>query len=41
MLTEAASSCVVYGMPRSVKEAGDSDAEAPLELLPRLLLAKL
>jgi len=31
VLTEAEASCVVYGMPRVVKEAGLSAAEAPLE----------
>lgn len=31
VLTEAASSCVVYGMPRSVAEAGLSAAQAPIE----------
>jgi two-component system chemotaxis response regulator CheB len=31
VLTEASSSCVVYGMPRSVAEAGMSSAEAPLD----------
>jgi two-component system chemotaxis response regulator CheB len=31
VLTEAESSCVVYGMPRVVKEAGLSVAEAPIE----------
>jgi two-component system, chemotaxis family, protein-glutamate methylesterase/glutaminase len=31
VLTEAESSCVVYGMPRAVKEAGMSSREAPLE----------
>jgi len=31
VLTEAESSCVVYGMPRSVKEAGLSFGEATLE----------
>ncbi|MEI9938738.1 MAG: chemotaxis-specific protein-glutamate methyltransferase CheB [Pseudomonadota bacterium] len=31
VLTEAEESCVVYGMPRVVKEAGLSTAEAPLE----------
>jgi two-component system chemotaxis response regulator CheB len=30
ILTEAESSCVVYGMPRSVSEAGLSDAAVPL-----------
>jgi two-component system chemotaxis response regulator CheB len=31
VLTEAESSCVVYGMPRCVHEAGLADEEAPLE----------
>ena len=31
VLTEAESSCVVYGMPRAVRQAGLSVAEAPLE----------
>jgi two-component system chemotaxis response regulator CheB len=31
ILTEAEESCVVYGMPRSVVEAGVSDASVPLE----------
>lgn len=31
ILTEAASSCVVYGMPRMVAEAGLSSGEAPIE----------
>jgi two-component system chemotaxis response regulator CheB len=31
VLTEAEASCVVYGMPRSVKEAGMSSGEAELE----------
>jgi two-component system chemotaxis response regulator CheB len=30
VLTEAESSCVIYGMPRCVREAGLSNAEAPL-----------
>lgn len=30
VLTEAESSCVIYGMPRAVREAGLSDAEVPL-----------
>lgn len=33
VLTESELSCVVYGMPRSVKEAGYSSAEASLELM--------
>jgi two-component system chemotaxis response regulator CheB len=31
IITEAESSCVIYGMPRSVVEAGLSDLAAPLE----------
>jgi two-component system, chemotaxis family, protein-glutamate methylesterase/glutaminase len=31
VITEAASSCVIYGMPRVVKEAGLASAEVPLE----------
>jgi two-component system chemotaxis response regulator CheB len=41
VLTEAAETCVVYGMPRSVKEAGDSDAEAPLHEIAALLSSKV
>jgi two-component system chemotaxis response regulator CheB len=37
VLTEAESSCIVYGMPRSVKEAGLSDGEAPLAELAALI----
>jgi two-component system chemotaxis response regulator CheB len=37
VLTEAESSCVVYGMPRAVVEAGQSDVEAPLEGIPAQL----
>jgi two-component system chemotaxis response regulator CheB len=31
VLTESEASCVVYGMPRVIKEAGLAVAEAPLE----------
>jgi two-component system, chemotaxis family, protein-glutamate methylesterase/glutaminase len=41
VLTEAESSCVIYGMPRSVVEAGYSSAAAPLERLPATILAHL
>jgi two-component system chemotaxis response regulator CheB len=41
VLTEAESSCVIYGMPRSVVEAGLSSASAPLERLPATILAHL
>jgi two-component system chemotaxis response regulator CheB len=37
VLTEAESSCVVYGMPRAVDEAGLATATAPLEGLVALL----
>ena len=37
VLTEAESSCVVYGMPRVVKEAGLSNGSAPLEDLMPLI----
>jgi two-component system chemotaxis response regulator CheB len=41
ILTEAEASCVVYGMPSSVKEAGLSQAEAPLENMAALILQHL
>jgi two-component system chemotaxis response regulator CheB len=41
VLTEAESSCVVYGMPRAVKDAGLSNLELPLDLLPEALLRML
>ena len=41
VLTEAASSCVVYGMPRSVDEAGLSDAQVPLEQMAEALLLRV
>jgi two-component system chemotaxis response regulator CheB len=37
VLTESAESCVVYGMPRVVVEAGLSDESAPLEEMAALL----
>ncbi|RKG84168.1 chemotaxis-specific protein-glutamate methyltransferase CheB [Corallococcus sp. CA049B] len=37
VLTEAESSCVVYGMPRAVDEAGLSNGSAPLDALVPLL----
>jgi two-component system, chemotaxis family, protein-glutamate methylesterase/glutaminase len=36
--TEAEESCVVYGMPRAVVEAGLSDRSVPLDVLPRALV---
>lgn len=41
VLTEAEASCVVYGMPRVVKEAGLSVAEVPLERMARAITARL
>jgi len=41
VLTEAESSCVVYGMPRCVREAGLSAAEAPIEAMAALVLRHL
>ena len=37
MLSEAEETCVVYGMPRSVEEAGLSDVVQPLGGLPAAL----
>ena len=41
ILTEADQSCVVYGMPRSVVEAGLSDMNAPLETMFDVILERL
>lgn len=41
VLTESESSCVVYGMPRSVVEAGYSSANAPLEAMIPFLLEQI
>lgn len=41
VLTEAESSCVIYGMPRSVVEAGLSDAAVPLDALPQAIFERL
>lgn len=41
IITESEQSCVVYGMPRSVVEAGLSDATAVLENMFELILEKL
>ena len=41
ILTEAEESCVVYGMPRSVVEAGLSDASVPLERIAQAILERL
>ncbi|HUQ88591.1 MAG TPA: chemotaxis-specific protein-glutamate methyltransferase CheB [Vicinamibacterales bacterium] len=41
VITEAEQSCVVYGMPRSVVEAGLSDVTASLEDMFRVILERL
>ena len=41
ILTESESSCVVHGMPRAIKEAGLSTAEAPIGEMAELLLRQL
>ena len=41
VLTEAEESCVVYGMPRSVVEAGLSDATVPLDRLADAILQRI
>jgi two-component system chemotaxis response regulator CheB len=41
ILTEAEASCVVYGMPRVVKEAGLSVAEEPLERMATAITARV
>jgi two-component system chemotaxis response regulator CheB len=40
VLTESEASCVIYGMPRAVVEAGLSDGSAPLEAMAALILAR-
>lgn len=40
VLTEAESSCVIYGMPRSVEEAGLSDASVPLDGMAQAILER-
>jgi two-component system chemotaxis response regulator CheB len=41
IITEAESSCVVYGMPRAVKEAGLSAAEVPLSQMVAAIIERL
>jgi two-component system chemotaxis response regulator CheB len=41
ILTEAEESCVVYGMPRAVVEAGLSDASVPLEHLTDAIVERI
>jgi two-component system chemotaxis response regulator CheB len=41
VLTEAERTCVIYGMPRSVAEAGLSDAAVPLDDIARTIISRL
>jgi two-component system, chemotaxis family, protein-glutamate methylesterase/glutaminase len=41
IFTESEQSCVVYGMPRSVVEAGLSDGVFPLELMARAIMERV
>jgi two-component system chemotaxis response regulator CheB len=41
ILTEAEESCIVYGMPRSVVEAGLSDAAIPLERIAQAIMERV
>ena len=41
ILTETEASCVVYGMPRSVVEAGLSDAQIPLERMAQAIMERI
>jgi two-component system chemotaxis response regulator CheB len=41
ILTESEQSCVVYGMPRTVRDAGLSQAEAVIDEMAGLLLSRI
>ena len=41
VLTEAEESCVVYGMPRSIVEAGLSDGSVPLDRMADAMLERV
>jgi two-component system, chemotaxis family, protein-glutamate methylesterase/glutaminase len=41
VITEAEATCVVYGMPRSVVEAGLSDEAVPLDKLTAAILQRV
>jgi two-component system, chemotaxis family, protein-glutamate methylesterase/glutaminase len=41
VITEAEESCVIYGMPRSVVEAGLSDISAPLTSMAETIMRNL
>src|SRR5687767_11714538 len=41
VLTEAEETCVVYGMPRAIVEAGLSDEEVPLDRLTAAIIERV
>jgi two-component system chemotaxis response regulator CheB len=41
ILTEAEESCVIFGMPRTVSEAGLSDASAPLKRMAQAISERI
>ena len=41
ILTEAEETCVVYGMPRSVVEAGLSDRVLPIDAMARAIMEQV
>ena len=41
IVTEAEETCVVYGMPRSVVEAGLSDEALPLDRVARVIMERV
>jgi two-component system chemotaxis response regulator CheB len=41
ILTESERSCVIYGMPRSVEEAGLSDSSVPLDDMAQTIISRL
>jgi len=41
VVTEAEESCIIYGMPRSVVEAGLSDVAVPLPRLAEAIMERL
>ena len=41
ILTEAEDTCVVYGMPRSVVEAGLSDASVPIDRMAQAIMDRV
>ena len=41
ILTESEDSCIVYGMPRAVAEAGLSDGTAPIDLMAQAIMDRL